>query len=167
EPPFLDFELEAGPVELVAQNREIESGHVVARQVAAFEELEELAGGLAEAGQAGDVPVGDPVHRGRGGGDAGAGVETPDPLLPPAVRMDLDAGDLDDPVEARVRPGRLRVEDHEGSIERQQLFEHPDGHVKPARAPRELPCGGAFTSVDEDPVCRIAADPTRIGPWRG
>src|SRR5262252_982326 len=126
DPTLRDLERHAGAEKLDAQNRKVEPGNVVAAEIGAVEEGGERRRDLAEARRGSDVRLANAVDRGRRGGDRHARVQPPDELLARPVGPDLDAGDLDDAVDARIRPGRLGVEDDQRpiEIERQQAREH-------------------------------------------
>ena len=124
EAPVRDRKRHLGAQELDAQHGEIKARDVVPPQIAALEKAPELHGHVLEGRGVPNVPIADAMDgRGRRR-DRHSGVEPLHELLAAAVRMDLQAGDLDDPIRARVRPRRFRVEHDEGTVELQRLIDH-------------------------------------------
>ncbi len=139
-------------MKLVAQDGEIEAGHVVAREVAALEKPSELSRAGGKPGEPRDVGVRDVVDRGRARRNPHPRVEAPHPLLLAPVGMDLDTGDLDDPIEAGVRARRLGVEHDEGSVEG-ELVDHVPRHVMPVhRSPFSMLSSATKLTAEDSPL---------------
>src|SRR5205807_4161495 len=117
EQPVRDLESDPGAQELGAEDGQVESRDVVTREIAAAEERGEVRGELAKARLGRDVSVRQTVDGGRSRGDRDAGVESADPSVGLAVRMNLHAGDLDDAIGAGIGSRRLRVEEDERTVQ--------------------------------------------------
>ena len=115
--PFAEVEIDAGTQEFFRQQRNVETGGVVACDVAAFHPLGERFGYLAENRLVLDVVVADVVDFLRFPRDGHLGVDEPAFLLDVAVGEDLHGSDLDDAVARNVKPCRLQIEKQQGIVE--------------------------------------------------
>ena len=111
--PPVEGEGDLDPVELAAEERDVEAAQVVAREVAPLEEGGEVGGDGGEGGGVRHVGVGDPVDGRRLGGIFTPGFTRVLEDRDAAVGGDLQGRHLDDPVGEAVGTGRLEVEDDE------------------------------------------------------
>ena len=106
---------EAQAGELAAEKTEIERG-IVRHQGALAEEAEEVRQHLPGLGLSPQHRVGDPMHPLRGPGDRPAWIDEAVELADDSLPLPGHGADLDDPVPAGRKPGRLHVQHHPAFI---------------------------------------------------